>query len=113
MHQLLCIYTLPPVMIQHIVVIHTYLSFIHYCMCSHPHTLTQRSDTDCVLGVTVTIERRKARTCCLNGKEYERPISVDICKCNGEDFEWYVVLPNTLSTLVHPLSHIQHTLTPT
>jgi hypothetical protein len=46
-----------------------------------------RSDTDCILGVTVTIERRRAQTCCLNGRDYDREVSVEICQCNEEDFE--------------------------
>ena len=37
----------------------------------------------------MTIERRKAQTCCLNGRDYDREVSVDICECNEEDFEWY------------------------
>ncbi|CAI7997761.1 Sortilin-related receptor (Fragment) [Geodia barretti] len=46
-----------------------------------------RSDTDCILGVTVTIERRRAQTCCLNGRDYDREVSIEICQCNEEDFE--------------------------
>ena len=51
-------------------------------------SLLQRSDTDCILGSAVTIERRRAQTCCLNGRDYDREVSVDICECNSEDFEW-------------------------
>ncbi|CAI7997763.1 VPS10 domain-containing receptor SorCS2 [Geodia barretti] len=46
-----------------------------------------RSGTDCILGVTVTIERRRAQTCCLNGRDYDREVSIEICQCNEEDFQ--------------------------
>ena len=48
----------------------------------------QRSDTDCILGSSIVIERRNIATCCRNGRDYVRESQYTICDCNEEDFEW-------------------------
>ena len=53
-----------------------------------PSIVLQITDTDCLLGSSVTIERRLASHCCLNGESYIRAISHSVCPCNGDDFEW-------------------------
>lgn len=60
---------------------------------SHYLDPIQRSDTDCILGSSIVIERRKIDACCLNGQEYIRETTYLICECNEEDFEWYVYTP--------------------
>ncbi|CAI8030523.1 Sortilin-related receptor [Geodia barretti] len=46
-----------------------------------------RSDTDCILGSSIVIERRNITTCCRNGRDYVRETQYSICECNEEDFE--------------------------
>ena len=52
----------------------------------------QRSDTDCILGSSIVIERREITTCCRNGRDYVREHDYTICECNEEDFEWYIII---------------------
>lgn len=46
-----------------------------------------RSPEGCILGSSVTIERRNASICCLIGEEYSRPFQFSVCPCVEEDFE--------------------------
>ena len=55
--------------------------------CNVPLSM-QRANADCVLGSAVTIERRNPQTCCLNGRDYDREIHIDICVCTVNDYEW-------------------------
>ena len=49
----------------------------------------QRNDTEkCVLGKKQMFERRKAKSVCFNGMNYDRPIRVEPCECQREDFKW-------------------------
>jgi hypothetical protein len=48
----------------------------------------QRMKGKCLLGEHMVYERRKAKTCCYNGKEYEREINHTSCNCTMEDFMW-------------------------
>ena len=48
----------------------------------------QRTESDCVLGSSITIERRLPQVCCLNGREYDREFDFRICQCTSEDYEW-------------------------
>ncbi|XP_063217852.1 sortilin-related receptor-like [Bacillus rossius redtenbacheri] len=41
----------------------------------------------CILGRKETYERRIARTNCYNGRDYDRPVRMEICECDLEDFE--------------------------
>ena len=52
------------------------------------HPWDDRTDEDCILGSTVTIERRNASRCCLIGEDYSRPIQFNVCPCYEDDFEW-------------------------
>ena len=47
-----------------------------------------RSDANCILGSSVTIERRNASICCLIGQDYSRPVQFSVCPCYEDDFEW-------------------------
>lgn len=42
----------------------------------------------CVMGRRETFERRIRHSNCYNGKDYERPVKMEICQCDAEDFEW-------------------------
>ncbi|XP_037803738.1 sortilin-related receptor-like isoform X3 [Penaeus monodon] len=46
-----------------------------------------RSGRLCLLGRKEVYERRIGHSNCYNGKNYDRPISVENCPCNREDFE--------------------------
>ena len=48
----------------------------------------QNTETGCLLGASVNIERRKPTHCCLNGCTYNREVSFSTCACTEEDFEW-------------------------
>ena len=48
----------------------------------------ERTDTDCILGSDVVIERRKPERCCLIGTAYTRTVSVTLCECTDEDYDW-------------------------
>ncbi|XP_046665505.1 sortilin-related receptor-like isoform X3 [Homalodisca vitripennis] len=41
----------------------------------------------CILGVKETYERRVPHSNCYNGKDYDRPIKMEVCPCDAEDFE--------------------------
>ena len=74
-------------------VIHTYIHVLHTCIttCTCPVIIvtSQRLDgQECMLGSSITIERRKVDVCCLNGREYDREFNFEICLCAEEDFEW-------------------------
>ena len=47
-----------------------------------------RTESDCILGLDVTLERRLPQRCCLIGINYDRPISASVCECNIDDYEW-------------------------
>ena len=51
-----------------------------------------RTESDCILGLDVTLERRLPQRCCLIGVNYDRPISVSYCDCNIDDYEWYALV---------------------
>ncbi|XP_022107466.1 sortilin-related receptor-like [Acanthaster planci] len=44
-------------------------------------------DSHCLLGRKMIFERRIAHAVCYNGRDYDRPISVQNCTCDREDFE--------------------------
>ncbi|XP_038062779.1 sortilin-related receptor-like isoform X2 [Patiria miniata] len=44
-------------------------------------------DSPCLLGRKMVYERRIAHAVCYNGRNYDRPISVQNCSCDREDFE--------------------------
>ena len=48
----------------------------------------QRTESQCLLGSSITIERRKPQICCLNGRDYDREFDYHICDCTSEDYEW-------------------------
>ena len=48
----------------------------------------ERTESDCILGLDVTLERRRPQQCCLIGINYDRPISTSQCECNIDDYEW-------------------------
>ena len=60
-----------------------------------------RTESDCILGLDITLERRLPQRCCLIGQNYDRPISVSYCDCNIDDYEWYVLV-----SVSHPHSSI-------
>eukprot|EP00118_Oscarella_pearsei_P002351 m.10303 g.10303 ORF g.10303 m.10303 type:complete len:970 (+) comp22172_c0_seq1:130-3039(+) len=47
----------------------------------------ERVGRRCLLGESSLYKRRKAESCCFNGRDFERPINVTSCKCAAEDFE--------------------------
>ena len=51
-----------------------------------------RTESDCILGLDVTLERRLPQRCCLIGVNYDRPISVSYYDCSIDDYEWYVLV---------------------
>ena len=48
----------------------------------------ERTDTDCILGADVSIERRLPNVCCLIGTGYVRDVLVTTCECTDEDYDW-------------------------
>lgn len=42
----------------------------------------------CLMGLKETYERRIAHSNCYNGRDYDRPIKMEVCPCDAEDFEW-------------------------
>lgn len=54
-----------------------------------PHNRYTRSL--CVLGQTLKYERRKRKSVCFNGLNYDRPVNTTKCKCSFHDYEWYVL----------------------
>lgn len=52
-----------------------------------PGSLNGDSLVPCVLGVQETYQRRAAHSKCFNGKNYDRPIRIEKCKCSAWDFE--------------------------
>ncbi|CAI8046683.1 VPS10 domain-containing receptor SorCS1, partial [Geodia barretti] len=48
----------------------------------------ERTESQCLLGSSITIERRKPQICCLNGRDYDREFDYRICDCASEDYEW-------------------------
>ena len=44
--------------------------------------------THCLLGKKMVYERRIAHAVCYNGQNYDRPVSVQNCTCERENFEW-------------------------
>ncbi len=53
------------------------------------HPWDDRTDQGCLLGSSVSIERRNASVCCLIGQDYYRPTQFSRCSCSEDDFEWY------------------------
>lgn len=51
----------------------------------------------CILGKKLVIERRIAHAACFNGRNYDRTIVEKNCSCTREDYEWQVILLNSLS----------------
>ena len=47
-----------------------------------------RTESDCILGLDVTLERRLPSRCCLIGPNYVRTVSTRICQCSIDDYEW-------------------------
>ncbi|XP_059482311.1 sortilin-related receptor-like [Neocloeon triangulifer] len=41
----------------------------------------------CILGKKETYQRRVPHARCYNGKDYDRPVKMEICECDAEDFE--------------------------
>ena len=50
----------------------------------------------CILGKKLVIERRIAHAACFNGRNYDRTIVEKNCSCTREDYEWQVILLNSL-----------------
>lgn len=48
----------------------------------------ERTDTDCILGADVSIERRYPNNCCLIGPGYVRTVEITTCDCTEEDYDW-------------------------
>ncbi|OEH80039.1 putative sortilin [Cyclospora cayetanensis] len=46
-----------------------------------------RSGEKCILGKHITYTRRKQTSECFNGRDFERPRSVQVCPCTIEDYE--------------------------
>lgn len=42
----------------------------------------------CVLGRKETYQRRIPHSNCFNGRNYDRPIKMEICECGVEDYDW-------------------------
>ena len=67
-----------------------YNQYYYYYCCFSLIIYPQYSDTGCLLGANVTIERRRPDVCCLNGHTYNRVVNYSTCPCTLEDFEWLV-----------------------
>ena len=50
--------------------------------------LDDRPGSRCLLGESITYERRRSDRCCSVDPSYNRPISRTVCTCALEDFEW-------------------------
>lgn len=46
----------------------------------------------CILGRKETYQRRIPHSNCYSGRDYERPIKIEVCECDAEDFDWFVIL---------------------
>lgn len=57
--------------------------------------LDDRPGSRCLLGESITYERRRSDVCCFVHPGYNRLISRSVCTCTQEDFEWY-------GSLLHP-----------
>jgi hypothetical protein len=42
----------------------------------------------CVLGRKETYQRRIPHSNCFNGRDYDRPIKMEVCECAVEDYDW-------------------------
>jgi hypothetical protein len=42
----------------------------------------------CVLGLKETYQRRIPHSKCFNGRDYDRPIKMEVCECAVEDYDW-------------------------
>ncbi|CAI8011178.1 Sortilin-related receptor [Geodia barretti] len=59
----------------------------------------ERTESQCLLGSSITIERRKPQICCLNGRDYDREFDYHICDCTSEDYECdYGLLDQCMTT---------------
>lgn len=47
----------------------------------------ENSPLECILGARVTYERRAPDATCVNGRDYDRPVSETPCACQDDDFE--------------------------
>ena len=67
----------------------------------------QRTESQCLLGSSITIERRKPQICCLNGRDYDREFDYHICDCTSEDYEWWVavLIKNVYGECFDPQPH--------
>lgn len=52
-----------------------------------PSSAVGPSKLACVMGRRETYERRVPHSNCYNGKDYDRPVRMEICPCDAEDFE--------------------------
>lgn len=52
-----------------------------------PGSLNGDSLVPCILGVQETYQRRAAHVTCFNGRDYDRPMRTEKCKCSSWDFE--------------------------
>lgn len=52
-----------------------------------PSSAVGPSKLACVMGRRETYERRVPHSNCYNGKDYDRPVKMEICQCDAEDFE--------------------------
>ena len=53
------------------------------------HPWNDRTESECILGLTVTIERRLPLSCCFIDTNYHRSINISVCQCTTDDYEWY------------------------
>ncbi|GFG37795.1 hypothetical protein Cfor_11613, partial [Coptotermes formosanus] len=52
----------------------------------------------CVLGRKETYQRRVPHSNCYNGRDYDRPIKMEVCECAVEDYDCDVGFKRTMST---------------
>lgn len=52
-----------------------------------PGSTTSESLVPCILGKQETYQRRAANKNCYNGRDYDRPVRSETCKCSSWDFE--------------------------
>lgn len=54
----------------------------------------------CLLGREEVFERRIAHTSCYSGVNYERPVKIENCPCDREDYEWYIFVAFCSVTII-------------
>lgn len=50
-------------------------------------TLFQDISSNCVLGRKETYKRRSARANCYTGLDFDRPVKVEVCPCDANDYQ--------------------------